>query len=301
MNHDGVKAGVRMWRKTMAEPTMREVLDRLERQEQELAALRVIRAEKPRRKGFLGGRLGRSLVVLTTALIVALIPLSILAANGFTDLQGTVHDPDIDTIYNLGITTGCVPDTQYCPTNNVTRQEMASFLARTASLNRMAYTSLPSAAASENLGAGPTRSYMTVNLTVPGRAGGAAMLIKVDFTGYAYARSATVGVSNPLCPCLLRGELTVNGETAGATPAVPAQIATRTVVGANNNAVVLPGPAERTDFSGSRVFVLAPGDYTFTMSVVRETGTATDVGFGFGNMQAEVVAFAGTGARATLP
>jgi len=38
-----------------------------------------------------------------------------------------------------------------------------------------------------------------------------------------------------------------------------------------------------------------------TMSVVRETGTATDVGFGFGNMQAEVVAFAGTGARATLP
>lgn len=289
----------------MAEPTMREILDRLDVQEQELARLRAASPAKLRRKGFLGGRLGRSLAVLTTALIIALVPLSIYAANGFTDLQGNVHDPDIDTIYNLGITTGCVPNVKYCPTNNVTRQEMASFLARTASLNRMAFTSLPSAAASENLdplgGTINTRGYMNVSLTVPGRAGGSAMLVKVDFTGYAFARSATAGTATPGCPCLLRGEITVNGETAGATPAVPAQIVTRTVVGANANAVVLPGPAERTDFSGSRVFTLAPGQYTFTMSLVRETGTAPNVGFGFGNMQAEVVAFAGTGARATLP
>jgi len=178
---------------------------------------------------------------------------------------------------------------------------MASFLARTASLNRMAFTSLPSAAASENLGAGPTRGYMTVNLTVPGRTGGSAMLVKVGFTGYAFARSTAVNTQNPLCPCLLRGEITVNGETAGATPAVPAQIVTPAVIGANPAAIVNPGPAERTDFSGSRVFKLAPGQYTFTMSIVRETGTATDVGFGFGNMQAEVVAFADTGARVTLP
>ncbi len=285
----------------MTEPTMREVLDRLDKQEQELAALRAARAEKPRRKGFLGGRLGRSLAVLTTALIIALVPLSIYAANGFTDLKGTVHDPDIDTIYNLGITTGCVPDTQYCPTDNVTRQEMASFLKRTASLNRMAFTSLPSATAAENLGAGPTRGYMTVNLTVPGRTGDTAMLVKVDFTGYAFARSATVGTQNPGCPCLLRGEITVNGETAGTTPAVPAQIVTRTVVGANPTAIVNPGPAERTDFSGSRVFTLAPGTYTFTMSLVRETGTAENVGFGFGNMQAQVVAFGSAGARVTVP
>ena len=285
----------------MAEPTMREILDRLERQERELMTLRATRVEKPRREGFLGGRLGRSLVVLTTALIIALVPLSIYAANGFTDLQvGSVHNDDIDTIYNLGITTGCVPDTQYCPTNNVTRQEMASFLARTASLNRMAFTSLPSAAAKEDLGTGPARSYMTVDLTVPGRAGDAAMLVKVDFTGYAYARSAAVGVQNPDCPCMVRGEITVNGETAGGT-AVPAQVVTRAVVGANPAAIVNPGPAERTSFAGSRVFTLAPGQYTFTMSLVREFGTAQNVGFGFGNMQAEVVAFAGTGARVTVP
>jgi len=70
----------------MAEPTMREILARLETQERELATLRATRAEKPRRNGFLSGRLGRSLAVLTTALIIALVPLSIYAANGFTDL-----------------------------------------------------------------------------------------------------------------------------------------------------------------------------------------------------------------------
>jgi hypothetical protein len=284
----------------MTEPTTREILDRLEIQERELATLRAARAERPRRKGFLGGRLGRSLAVLTTALIIALVPLSIYAANTFTDLQsGSVHNGDIDTIYNLGITTGCVPDTNYCPTNNVTRQEMASFLARTASLNRLAFTSLPSASAAENLGAGPSRGYMTVTLTVPGRAGDTAMLVKVDFTGYAFARSTAVNTQTQGCPCLLRGEITVNGETAGGTPAVPAQIVTRTVVGATPMAIVNPGPAERTDFSGSRVFTLAPGQYTFTMSLVREMGTAENVGFGFGNMQAQVVAFAGTGARVT--
>lgn len=282
----------------MTEPTMREVLDRLDKQEQELAALRAARAEKPRRKGFLGGRLGRSLAVLTTALIIALVPLSIYAANGFTDLQGTVHDPDIDTIYNLGITTGCVPDTQYCPTGNVTRQEMASFLSRTASLNRMASTSFPSAAVTGDIGAAAEKEYMTVTLTVPGRAGTSLIPVKVSFTGYAYARSASAVTPNPT---LLRGEIRYDGEPAGA-----GQIVTRTVVGANPTAIVgnaaaapAVAAAERVDFSGSRVIALAPGTYTFRMIVRKEVGSATDVGFGFGNMQAETIAFNGTGARVT--
>ncbi len=284
----------------MAEPTMREILDRLDVQKQELARLRAASPAKLRRKGFLGGRLGRSLAVLTTALIIALVPLSIYAANGFTDLQGNVHDPDIDTIYNLGITTGCVPDTQYCPTNNVTRQEMASFLARTASLNRMAYTAMPSAATTGDIGANTEKEYMAVALTVPGRAGGGLIPVKVSFTGYAYARSAS---ATPPNPTLLRGEIRYDGETAGAN-----QIVTRTVVGANpaaivGNATATPAvaAAERVDFSGSRVINLAPGTYTFRMIVRKEVGTATDVGFGFGNMQAETTAFNGQGARVPVP
>jgi hypothetical protein len=45
-----------------------------------------------------------------------------------------VHDANIQVIYDAGITKGCVPNVSYCPTANVTREEMASFLARTAGL-----------------------------------------------------------------------------------------------------------------------------------------------------------------------
>src|SRR5204862_476955 len=67
---------------------------------------------------------------LCLALLLALVPLGLLAANPFTDLTGGVHDANIDAIYNAGVTRGCVPDEEYCPTANVTREEMASFLAR---------------------------------------------------------------------------------------------------------------------------------------------------------------------------
>jgi len=68
------------------------------------------------------------------ALLVALTPLSLLAAGPFNDLTGGVHDANIGLIYDAGITKGCVPNVAYCPTANVTREEMASFLARTAGL-----------------------------------------------------------------------------------------------------------------------------------------------------------------------
>ncbi|HEY8602106.1 MAG TPA: S-layer homology domain-containing protein, partial [Thermomicrobiales bacterium] len=99
--------------------------ERVERQERRLAD-RDTRRRRPR---------ARFLATLSAALLLALVPLSILAANPFTDLvPGSPHNDDIDLIYGAGITKGCVPDQQYCPTENVTRQEMASFLARVAGL-----------------------------------------------------------------------------------------------------------------------------------------------------------------------
>lgn len=75
------------------------------------------------------------LVAVLVAAFLAVIPLSLLAANPFNDLvPNSVHNANIDAIYNAGITTGCVPNQSYCPTDKVTRQEMASFLARTAGL-----------------------------------------------------------------------------------------------------------------------------------------------------------------------
>ncbi len=76
----------------------------------------------------------RLLLLLPLMVLLALVPVSIRAANPFNDLTGSVHDPNIDLIYNAGLTTGCVPNVSYCPTNNVTREQMASFLARTAGL-----------------------------------------------------------------------------------------------------------------------------------------------------------------------
>jgi hypothetical protein len=78
---------------------------------------------------------GRLLPVAIVALFVALIPGLAIAANPFNDLVGgSPHNGNIDAIYNARITTGCVPNQAYCPTDLVTRQEMASFLARTAGL-----------------------------------------------------------------------------------------------------------------------------------------------------------------------
>jgi hypothetical protein len=99
----------------------------------EVAALRAARAARRSRRGGLRGRLAAALSV---ALLVALVPLGLFAANPFTDLdpgQAAGHNPNIDLIYNAGITTGCSP-TEYCPKEAVTREQMASFLARTAGL-----------------------------------------------------------------------------------------------------------------------------------------------------------------------
>jgi hypothetical protein len=50
----------------------------------------------------------------------------------FIDDDASVHQTDIETIASTGVTRGCNPplDTQFCPTDPVTRGQMASFLVR---------------------------------------------------------------------------------------------------------------------------------------------------------------------------
>ncbi|MFP3916152.1 MAG: S-layer homology domain-containing protein, partial [Actinomycetota bacterium] len=54
----------------------------------------------------------------------------------FRDVGGTVHASDIDALAAAGITRGCNPPDNdlYCPTQPVTRAQMASFLVRALSL-----------------------------------------------------------------------------------------------------------------------------------------------------------------------
>ncbi len=50
----------------------------------------------------------------------------------FSDTDGSVHEEAIDAIYEEGITGGCTSDLlpEFCPSENVTRAQMAAFLSR---------------------------------------------------------------------------------------------------------------------------------------------------------------------------
>jgi hypothetical protein len=57
----------------------------------------------------------------------------------FRDDDGSVHENNIDKIFNEGITVGCNPplNHEFCPQRNITRGEMAAFIARALNLSEM--------------------------------------------------------------------------------------------------------------------------------------------------------------------
>lgn len=113
----------------MADPAMHLILARLARQDAKVVALERRFAHAERRANR-RARDWRPLALLP-ALLVALAPLAVLAASPFTDLNpGSTHNDNIEAIYSVGVTSGCVSGAEYCPNDTVTRQEMASFLAR---------------------------------------------------------------------------------------------------------------------------------------------------------------------------
>jgi hypothetical protein len=272
----------------MTDRTLDDVLARLAAQERELAALRrrvAARRRFPRR--------ARLVALALLALCLALVPLALLAADpgGYPEPPLTDKDQDpnnphnvnIDAIYGLGITKGCDP-THYCPKNTVTREEMASFLARTATFQSQGLATTPQLLANEadaNLGAGASKDYMQAILTVPGNSD-YWFLVRVGFTGYAFQKSVAG------CPCLLDGQLRADG----ARP----QLVARASFGTTPTEIVGGGdaPANRKDLAGSAVFLVQPGKHTFTMSLARALGTAADVGFAAGNLQAQIIPFNGS-------
>ena len=53
----------------------------------------------------------------------------VLTTSGFTDIAGSPFKADIEWLVEQGITTGCAP-TLFCPTDRVSRGQMATFLVR---------------------------------------------------------------------------------------------------------------------------------------------------------------------------
>jgi hypothetical protein len=94
----------------------------------------VARRTRAARHGRHRRRWWRAPLMLLCAALLAAVPLGVLGAN-FGDLNpDSPHNGNINAIADAGISRGCGGTEHYCPNNLVTREEMASFLARTAGL-----------------------------------------------------------------------------------------------------------------------------------------------------------------------
>ncbi len=304
----------------MTDPTARpdelaHLHARLADQETRLAAqqARLARLERrPRR------RLPRRLVPLAlVALLLALVPLGLLAANPFTDLdpaQATGHNPNIDLIYTAGITKGCNPpeNTQYCPKDLVTREQMASFLARTAGLGTnppvvKALTAVNATNATNATNAATVGGYAPNGLLrvtdafafknesqlIPGPANpGEIDFVQVAITAPGPGFVLVTGViglftsATSGCPC--RVEIRLIERTPGSTLESGgfAGMLPNNTVGGSGGYVTL---------ANTLVFpVLVPGPRTYALAINRVSGTAA-VG-GEGTITALFVPFGATGA-----
>lgn len=164
-------------------------------------------------------QLRRFLPLAVVGLLVALMPLSLLAANPFTDLDPaqngpTGHNPNIDAIFNAGITKGCNPPTNdnYCPKDVVTREQMASFLARTAGLG--ANPPVANAKTAQNadnatqLGGQPASAYLPATGDLTARYSFYGITSNSAFLEFSRVNGLTVTVS-------------VSGVTTGSRARVP--------------------------------------------------------------------------------
>jgi hypothetical protein len=243
----------------------------------------------------------RALPILLAAFLVALIPLATLAANPFTDLTGGVHDTDIDAIYNAGITTGCDPD-EYCPEKNVTREEVASFLARTAGLGGnppvanalTAQTAGSAQTATSADNANTVGGYAPNGLVRAARGGtanlnllgsldpGQAVTITAPAAGIILVTASAVPnyAGGPDCPCNAYMQLvdTVSGERA---PLAAGTLATNFA---------------STQLVSTWAFPVEAGQRTFRLEVDPEAQFGTDLTYFNQSLTALYVPFGATGA-----
>ena len=72
---------------------------------------------------------------IVTVLAAVLAPVAAMASHQFTDVpDSNIFHADIAWLADNGVTLGCNPpaNDQFCPSNNVTREQMAAFMKRLA-------------------------------------------------------------------------------------------------------------------------------------------------------------------------
>ena len=128
----------------------------------------------------------RRLVVGAVVIAVVTAP-AVVFASHFTDVDpNSTFYENINNIAGAGLTTGCAP-TLYCPSQPVTREQMAAFLNRTGPRMSIAYFAHP-------LGNTPGQqpAHNAVVASTPVEAIGAeALLMRATFYTITYAGSGT--------------------------------------------------------------------------------------------------------------
>lgn len=80
-------------------------------------------------------RVRRPTLVMIVAIALLAFPLGAIAVHQFNDVPtGASYHDDVEALVNAGVTTGC-GNNNYCPTQAVTRAQMAQFLNRLGSLD----------------------------------------------------------------------------------------------------------------------------------------------------------------------
>ena len=103
-------------------------------------------------------------IVLSLAMVVGVLgPIAAYGNDGFTDVPDTnIFHSDIKWLADNGITQGCNPpgNTEFCPSDNVTREQMAAFMRRL-SVNQVVDAATAVMAEDSNFLDGWTGSYYT--------------------------------------------------------------------------------------------------------------------------------------------
>ena len=263
------------------------------------AELAALRAEVRRKRAP-----HRWLPLILVALLVALVPLVGLAAGPtFNDLNaGSVHNANIAAIADAGITKGCDPGVSYCPNGLVTREEMASFLARTAGLG--GNPAVANAKTAQTAGSAQTANQATnatnaahaasadtaISATTAGTAGNATQLggqpaaafaqaaTLAAHTGSLYGESSLPRNGRSFTAVGTRAVLIVNGSAYRTTSGeMGVRVLLRTADGSGfgviSAAYTNEAGSHKTLRTGMASFALVPGTtYTFYFDI-SEPGT----------------------------
>lgn len=302
----------------MTDPTTRQILVQLAAQQHELVTLRALVAARHRGRR---RRASRLLPALLLAFLVALVPLGVLADFAFLDLDpASPHNDNIAAIKGAGITKGCDPPTyvNYCPKDTVTREEMASFLARTAGLggnppvvNAKSAVTAQTAASADTLGGRGGdglvrvafgRSTIVGNFTnqpnIPALSNAgldiATLTIATPGPGFILINATGEAFTDTVsgCPCTVYSRLL---DRSADTPAPASQDVENTLP---NHPPGLFGSAA---LANTHVFaVTAAGTRTYTFNVARIDGGTAKIGAN-GSLTALFVPFGYNGGTTLAP